>query len=112
MEIDLGGIGKEYAADRVAALLRNASPDGVLVNLGGDIAVARQRADGSPWKVGIESVSTPGTDTMINLKAGALATSAGDTCTQAGMLSTFAVLKGAAAEEFLAGEGVRHWCRR
>jgi thiamine biosynthesis lipoprotein len=147
MEIDLGGIGKEYAADRVAALLRNASPDGVLVNLGGDIAVARQRADGSPWKVGIESVSTPGTDTMINLKAGALATSgdarrflirdgiryghildpitgwpvinaprsvtvAADTCTQAGMLSTFAVLKGAAAEEFLAGEGVRHWCRR
>ena len=147
MEIDLGGIGKEYAADRVAALVRDASPRGALVNLGGDLAVARTRTDGSPWKVGIESVESPGADAMIELSAGALATSgdarrflvnngvryghildpttgwpvadaprsvtvAADTCTQAGMLSTLAMLKGADAEIFLAEEGVQHWCRR
>ena len=39
-------------------------------------------------------------------------TVAADTCTQAGMLSTMAMLKGADAENFLAAEGVRHWCRR
>ena len=147
MEIDLGGIGKEYAADRVAALLRAASPVGALVNLGGDIAVARQRGDSRPWNVGIESVESPGADTMIELRAGALATSgdarrflvregiryghildpttgwpvsdaprsvtvAADSCSQAGMLSTLSMLRGADAEDFLEGEGVQYWCRR
>ncbi len=39
-------------------------------------------------------------------------TVAADTCTQAGMLSTLAMLKGCDAETFLDGEGVRYWCRR
>ena len=147
MEIDLGGIGKEYAVDRVAALIRDATPAAALVNFGGDLAVARTRAGGRAWKVGIESVAAPGAEGMIELKAGALATSgdarrfllkdgvryghildpttgwpvadaprsvtvAADTCTQAGMLSTLAMLEGADAEKFLAGEGVRFWCRR
>ncbi len=147
MEIDLGGIGKEYAVDRAAALVRDASAVGALINFGGDIAVARPRGDGPAWRVGIESVAAPGAEAMIDLKAGALATSgdarryllkngvryghvldpttgwpvadaprsvtvAADTCTQAGMLSTMAMLKGADAEKFLAEEGVQNWCRR
>ena len=147
MEIDFGGIGKEYAVDRVATLIRAETTIGALVNFGGDLAVARPRAAGVAWKVGIEAVTSPQSATMIELLSGALATSgdarrfvicdgvryghildtttgwpvmnaphsitvAADTCTQAGMLCTMAMLKGADAEKFLAAEGVRHWCRR
>ena len=37
MEIDLGGIGKEYAVDRCALLVRELSRAGVLINLGGEL---------------------------------------------------------------------------
>jgi thiamine biosynthesis lipoprotein len=36
----------------------------------------------------------------------------GDTCTEAGLLATLAMLHGNRAEAFLAGEGVRHWVLR
>ena len=39
-------------------------------------------------------------------------TVAADSCTQAGMLSTLAMLKGAQAEKFLRGEGAQFWCNR
>ena len=39
-------------------------------------------------------------------------TVAADTCTQAGMLSTLAMLQGQGAEAFLKEQGVRNWCRR
>jgi thiamine biosynthesis lipoprotein len=39
-------------------------------------------------------------------------TVAAPTCTQAGMLATFALLHGADAEAFLDAQGVRHWCLR
>ena len=53
MEVDFGGIGKEYAADRVAAILRDAGIAHALVNLGGDVRAIGPRADGTPWRVGI-----------------------------------------------------------
>jgi thiamine biosynthesis lipoprotein len=39
-------------------------------------------------------------------------TVAADTCTQAGMLSTLAMLRGTHAEAFLEEEGVQFWCLR
>ena len=39
-------------------------------------------------------------------------TVAADTCSQAGTFTTLAMLHGKHAEEFLKGEGVRHWCLR
>ena len=39
-------------------------------------------------------------------------TVAADTCTQAGMLATLAMLQGSRAESFLRGEGVRFWSSR
>jgi len=39
-------------------------------------------------------------------------TVAADTCTQAGMLSTLAMLEGARAEAFLEAQAVRYWCNR
>jgi len=53
MEIDFGGIGKEYAADRAATILRDAGFAHALVNLAGDVRVIGTQADGAPWRVGI-----------------------------------------------------------
>lgn len=39
-------------------------------------------------------------------------TVAGATCVEAGMLATFAMMQGSAAESYLDGLGVRYWCLR
>jgi FAD:protein FMN transferase len=76
MEIDFGGVVKEYAVDRAATLCWEAGVRHGVVNLGGDIKVIGPRADGSPWRVGIrhprreESVIR-----TISLWEGALASS-------------------------------------
>jgi thiamine biosynthesis lipoprotein len=151
MQIDFGGIGKEYAVDQAAQTLARISDAPVLVNFGGDLAATRARAGDRPWRVGIENVAQAGqrrhAARLIELHAGALATSgdthrfvtangerlphildprdgfpvrgaprsvtvAAPTCTNAGMLTTLAMLRGTGAEDFLAAEGVRHWIQR
>jgi len=59
MEIDFGGIGKEYAADRVATICREHGVDAGLVNLGGDVRAIGAQPDGRPWRVGIRHPRDP-----------------------------------------------------
>ncbi|MGH7186937.1 MAG: FAD:protein FMN transferase, partial [Pseudomonadota bacterium] len=76
MEIDFGGVVKEYAVDRAAALCREAGVQHGFVNLGGDIRVIGAHPDGSPWRIGIRHPRRP--DDVIqtlSLHAGALASS-------------------------------------
>jgi thiamine biosynthesis lipoprotein len=54
MEIDFGGIGKEYAADRAAMLLRERGLTHGFVNLGGDVRAFGPQPDGAPWRIGIQ----------------------------------------------------------
>jgi thiamine biosynthesis lipoprotein len=76
MELDLGGVGKEYAVDRTLALLRQISPQAsLLVNFGGDLAVSGPRACGRPWQVGVERPGGGDAALQLELAAGALATS-------------------------------------
>lgn len=76
MEIDLGGIAKEYAVDRALALIRQRSSLAALVNFGGDIAAYGPRRNGEAWSVGIESVDQEGVSTkIIYLVQGGLTTS-------------------------------------
>ncbi len=149
MEIDLGGICKEYAVDRTTELLQTESPASCLVNLGGDLAVTRPPTWRASWKVGIAAGQKPSNkaNKILSISAGALATSgdahrfvirdgvrfghildprtgwpvldapqsvtvAADTCTQAGMLSTLAMLEGSGAEAFLDREQASYWCQR
>jgi thiamine biosynthesis lipoprotein len=76
MEIDFGGIVKEYAADRAATLCLNAGISNGIVNLGGDIKIIGAHPDGKPWRVGIQH---PRDKTKVwktvKLKTGALASS-------------------------------------
>jgi len=71
-ELDFGGIGKEYAADRILQRIRERTQASVLVNLGGDIAAAGTRV----WSVGIENpIRASELIATIQLRAGAVATS-------------------------------------
>ena len=146
MQIDFGGIGKEYAVDQAVQITSGASGASALINFGGDLSITRPRRDGRPWRVGIEDTqaSPRVASRLIDLRHGALATSgdtyrfvlkdgrrythildprtgwpienaprsvtvAAPTCTQAGMLTTLAILQGADAERFLEAEGAHYW---
>ena len=147
MQIDFGGIGKEYAVDRAAGLAAGVWRS-CLLNFGGDLLAIGPGLDGRPWRVGIEALANPALAAkQIELERGALATSgdarrfllkngkryghildpttgwpvegaprsvtvAAPTCSQAGMLATFALLRGAEAERFLEAQAVRYWCLR
>jgi len=144
MELDFGGIGKEYAVDRACELLaaRDAIP--FLVNFGGDLRANRPPSHG-PWQVGIEAPDSDREASMLlDLESGALATSgdsrryllkhgiryghilnpltgwpdpesprsitvAASSCTEAGLLSTVAMLHGAGARAYLEEQGARYW---
>ncbi len=54
MELDFGGFGKEYAADRAAAALIAQGAQHGYVNLSGDMRFIGPRPDGSPWMIGIQ----------------------------------------------------------
>jgi len=144
MELDFGGIGKEYAVDRAYDLVAARRSAPFLINFGGDLRANRAPTHG-PWQVGIEQPDTDRQATMIlDLEHGALATSgdsrryllkdgvryghildprsgwpvasaprsvtvAASNCTEAGVLSTLALLNGVRAKEFLEQQGVRYW---
>ncbi|WP_301182114.1 FAD:protein FMN transferase [Thalassolituus sp. UBA3500] len=55
MELDLGGIGKEYAVDAAAKIAREAGINRGVVDLGGDLCVLGPHADGSPWQLGVRN---------------------------------------------------------
>jgi FAD:protein FMN transferase len=76
MEIDFGGVVKEYAVDRAASLCQGLGIRHGVINLGGDIKVIGPRADGSPWRVGIRHPRNKDDllDTLL-LYEGALASS-------------------------------------
>ena len=146
MQIDLGGIGKEYAVDAAARLVATLAPQlSCLINFGGDVVVRNVRQDGKPWRVGIESYARKdAAERVVQLSRGALATSgdsrrfvfrgghryshildartgwpvrnaphsitvAADTCTQAGTLTTLAMLQGENAEKMLRASGAQYW---
>lgn len=60
MQIDFGGYGKEYAADRAAAVCREQGIHGGVVDLGGDVAIVGPHPDGEPWRVGVRDPRTTG----------------------------------------------------
>jgi len=76
MELDFGGIGKEYAVDRAILLIQELTNAPVLVNLGGDLCASAIRTNQQPWQIGIENPNINSNQTMvISLSQGALATS-------------------------------------
>lgn len=149
MQIDLGGVGKEYAVDKAVSLIGAESSINCLVNFGGDLAVTGPPDQQPCWQVGREALQGPSASPagVIQLQRGALATSgdtrrfllkdgiryghildpttgwpvadspasitvAADTCVQAGVFCTLAMLCGIEAERMLDDENVKYWCLR
>ncbi|HFE37409.1 MAG TPA: FAD:protein FMN transferase [Gammaproteobacteria bacterium] len=91
MEIDFGGIGKEYAVDRSAQLLRTQGGKNFLINYGGDLYASGPRLDGGGWMIGLDDPAHTGKQSLssFELTRGGVATS-GD------------------ARRFLLSDGVRY----
>lgn len=52
--IDLGGIGKGYAGDRILEVYRRFGVTSAYANLGGNVVTLGTKPDGSPWQIGIQ----------------------------------------------------------
>lgn len=155
MEIDLGGIGKEYAVDRTAILIRAHTDKSVLINYGGDLYATKPKSDGTGWLIGIEKPNLKSNRLKqkskqrnsvkeFQLKQGGIATSGdvyryllkdgvryshildphtgwpikgaphtatvvAESCVEAGILATLAMLNGKSAKRFLKAQDVDFW---
>jgi thiamine biosynthesis lipoprotein len=76
MELDFGGVVKEYAADRAAVICQDAGVYHGLINLGGDLRAIGPFPDSRPWIVGIQHPRQKDRlVTQLNLFHGGLASS-------------------------------------
>jgi len=75
MELDFGGVGKEYAVDRVLLILAEKHAHPLLINFGGDIATNGALFPDHHWRVGIEGIAHKRVADVLNLNGGAIATS-------------------------------------
>jgi len=75
--LDLGGIAKGYAADRISAFLQDEGIDRGIINFGGNVLVMGGKPDGSLWKIGLQNPRTERGDYVgvLSLKAMAMVTS-------------------------------------
>jgi thiamine biosynthesis lipoprotein len=150
MELDFGGIGKEYAADRCLITLMQQTDQAkapMLVNLGGDIATNGALFKAHHWVIGVTNSKPNKPPQHLKLADGALATSgdehrfllkggvryshilnpktgwpvegaprsvsvSANSCLEAGLLSTLAMLKGHGAETFLQKQNRQFWVQR
>ncbi len=80
VRLDLGATAKAWAADKAAAKIAAELGCGVLVGLGGDIAVAGQAPPGG-WRIRVQDISglpedpPPGPAAVVAIEGGGLATS-------------------------------------
>jgi thiamine biosynthesis lipoprotein len=63
--IDLGGIVKGYAADRVVDILKRNGITSGIAAIGGEVRAFGKRPDGQPWVVGIQNPRQKGTSDEI-----------------------------------------------
>ncbi len=59
MSIDLGGIGKGYASQRVIDVMKGYGINSALISLGGNIAAIGNKTDGSQWRILIQDPRDP-----------------------------------------------------
>jgi thiamine biosynthesis lipoprotein len=72
---DPGGIGKGLAADLLVDAAMTHGADGVCVNIGGDLRVAGRAPHGGSWTVGVEHPDRAAPVAVLDVAAGAVATS-------------------------------------
>ena len=69
MKIDLGGIAKGYAADKICDYLKNdENLENALINLGGNIYVLGNKENSKPFSIGIQDPTKPRGNSIGNIK--------------------------------------------
>lgn len=58
--IDVGALGKGYATEKAAQVLKDAGATGYVLNIGGNIRIIGTKPDGSGWLTGIKDPADPG----------------------------------------------------
>ncbi len=58
MSLDVGSIGKGYAVQRLAEYAEEIGMEHVLLSVGGNVSAVGPKADGIPWRVGVENPDT------------------------------------------------------
>jgi len=116
MEVDLGGIGKEYAVDRCVQIAAGLTEQKVADEVAGFFELYKgaiaTSGDANRYllKDGVRysHILNPKTGWPV-LKAPHTVSVAAPTCLQAGMMSTLAMLQGGQAQAFLEAQGVDYW---
>ena len=65
MSLDVGAIGKGYAAQMAANAGKEAGMTSFLLNVGGNIVTEGTRGDGSPWTLGIQNPDTDSNEAYV-----------------------------------------------
>lgn len=73
--IDLGGIGKGFAGDRVLKMFREYGIKSAFTNLGGNVVTLGRKPDGTPWRVGIQHPRKEGLIGLLSVESKAVVTS-------------------------------------
>lgn len=79
-ELDFNAIAQGYSVDLIATLFNDLGIADYIIDVGGEVIARGCRADGSPWRVGIErpaadSLSMPEVQTVIALRDASVVTS-------------------------------------
>lgn len=75
MMLDLGAVGKGYAGDAAARLLRERGINSALLDIGGNIQAIGAKPDGSPWRLGLRDPFSEGTLGTLEISNLAVVTS-------------------------------------
>lgn len=78
MSLDVGAIAKGYATKRLAETLKEAGVTSALLSLGGNVETIGTKADGKPWRVGVQNPDTSAAQSylhVVNLNDSCLVTS-------------------------------------
>lgn len=68
MKIDLGGIAKGYAADKIYEYLKEEKLESALINLGGNIYVLGSKENNQPFSIGVQDPTKPRGNSIGNIK--------------------------------------------
>lgn len=66
MSIDVGGVGKGYAAKKISETLKNNGFENFVINIGGNVLACGAKAENTPWRVAVED-PTENKDSLIKL---------------------------------------------
>lgn len=66
MSLDVGGIGKGYAAQRLAEYAKELGMEHVLISVGGNVSAVGEKIDGKPWRVGVENPNQESTEPYVS----------------------------------------------